>query len=123
MADSAQDVVAVVVEEAMSAREELGETVAEAVEETRGGLSAIAAGGACGLLAALTAHSAVQQRLAKAWSPELAAGALTLAYATGATALFRYGQVRLRRAREASRDTLEVTRDTVARTVEEIANS
>ncbi|MCK8677666.1 phage holin family protein [Streptomyces lichenis] len=123
MPDSAQDVVAVVVEEAMSAREELGETVAEAVEETRGGLSAIAAGGACGLLAALTAHSAVQQRLAKAWSPELAAGALTLAYATGATALFRYGQVRLRRAREASRDTLEVTRDTVARTVEEIANS
>ncbi|MEU6486586.1 phage holin family protein [Streptomyces sp. NPDC046887] len=122
MPDSAQDVVAVVVEEAMSAREELGETVAEAVEETRGGLSAIAAGGACGLLAALTAHSAIQQRLAKAWSPELAAGALTLAYATGASALFRYGQVRLRRAREASRDTLEVTRDTVARTVEEIAN-
>ncbi|PRH81118.1 hypothetical protein C6N75_00520 [Streptomyces solincola] len=121
MPDSAQDVVAMVVEEATSAREELGDTVAEAVGETRGGLSAIAAGGACGLLAALTAHTAIQQRLAKAWSPELAAGALTLAYATGASALFRYGQVRLRRAREASRETLEVSRDTFARTVDALA--
>lgn len=121
MPDSAENVVAVVVEEAMSVREELGGTVTEAVAGTRGGLSAIAAGGACGLLAALTAHAALQERLARAWSPEVAAGALTLAYATGASALFRYGRVRLRRAREASREALEVSREAVARTAEELA--
>ncbi|MCP9985458.1 hypothetical protein LUX01_00830 [Streptomyces sudanensis] len=44
MSDSAERVVAVVVEEAMSVREELGGNVAEAVEGTRSGLSAIAAG-------------------------------------------------------------------------------
>ncbi|MFJ8696828.1 hypothetical protein [Streptomyces roseolilacinus] len=121
MPDAAESVVAVVVGEVMNVREELGDTVAEAVAGTRGGLSAVAAGGACGLLAALTAHAALQERLARAWSPEIAAGALTLAYVTGASALLRYGQARLRRAREASREALEVSREAVVRTADELA--
>ncbi|MFF8386912.1 phage holin family protein [Streptomyces kanasensis] len=121
MSEAAENVVAVVVESAMNAREELGDTVTEAVTEGRGGLSALAAGGACGLLATLTAHSAIQQRLSRAWSPEVAAGVLTLAYATGASALVRYGRTRLRRAREASRETVDLSRETVVRTVDELA--
>ncbi|URM88768.1 hypothetical protein LUW75_00615 [Streptomyces sp. MRC013] len=121
MPDSAENVVAVVVGEAMSVREELGGTVGEAVTGTRDGLSAIAAGGACGLLAALTAHSALQERLARAWSPGAAAGVLALAYASGASMLLRYGRARLRRAREASHEALEVSREAVVRTADELA--
>ncbi|MFE1578351.1 hypothetical protein [Streptomyces fradiae] len=121
MPESAENVVAVVVEEAMGVREELGDAVAEAVDGTRGGVSALAAGGACGLLAVLTAHTALRDRLARTWSPELAAGALALTYAGGAMALVRYGRTRLRLAREASREAVEVSREAVARTVDEIA--
>ncbi|NKY15637.1 phage holin family protein [Streptomyces somaliensis] len=121
MPDSAENVVAVVVEEAMGVREELGGTVTEAVVGTRDGLSAVAAGGACGLLAALTAHSALQERLARAWSPGAAAGVLALVYASGASVLLRYGRTRLRRAREASHQALEVSREAVVRTADELA--
>lgn len=121
MPESAENAVAVVVEEAMNVREELGEAVAEAAGGARGGLTAVAAGGACGLLAALTAHAALQERLARAWTPEAAAAALAVTYATGATALIRYGKGRLRRAREASREALAVSRDAVARTADELA--
>ncbi|MFV2120084.1 hypothetical protein ACE14D_17240 [Streptomyces sp. Act-28] len=121
MPDSAEDVVAVVVGEATNAREESGGAVKEAVAGARGGLSAVAAGGVCGLLAALTAHSALQDRMARAWSPEIAAGVLALGYATGASVLLRCGRARLRRAREASREVLEVSRDAVVRTADEMA--
>ncbi|OEJ97678.1 hypothetical protein [Streptomyces thermolilacinus] len=122
MPESAENVLAVVVEEAMNVREELGGAVAEAVGGTRSGLSALAAGGACGLLAALMGHAALQERLARAWSPEAAAAALALTYATSATALVTYGKARLRRARAASREALDVSRDAVARTADELAH-
>ncbi|MEV5446739.1 hypothetical protein AB0N23_29965, partial [Streptomyces sp. NPDC052644] len=53
--------------------------------------------------------------------PPPPAAALALTYATGATALIRYGKGRLRRARAASREVLEVSRDAVARTADELA--
>ncbi|MCS0636881.1 phage holin family protein [Streptomyces sp. LP05-1] len=122
MPESPQDVIAVVVEEVQNVREELGLTVADAVTETRNGVSAMAAGGACGLLAMLSAHTVLQDRLARVLPEPLAAGALSLVYAGGATALFRYGRTRFRRAREASRETVELSRETVERAVDELAH-
>ncbi|MFI6104867.1 phage holin family protein [Streptomyces sp. NPDC051310] len=114
MQSSSQDVHTVVREELDHAREEAAFGVSEAGQ----GVAVLAAGGACGLLALLSAHTTLLRGLERVWDPQKVAGVLTLAYASGASVLLLRGSKKLRAARAASREALHSSLD-VARLVAE----
>ncbi|MFF8288590.1 phage holin family protein [Streptomyces sp. NPDC016309] len=119
MEQSVPDVHTSLREDIDTAREEAALGVAEA----RHGMAALAAGGACGLLALWSAHQVLLRGLERVWRPGPAAGALTVVYASGASALLHYGSKRLRVAQDASREAVHASVDVVRHVVEELKDS
>ncbi|MEE1752837.1 phage holin family protein [Streptomyces sp. SP18CS02] len=110
------EVIAVVREDMEYVKEEAGLILSEA----RQGAAALAAGGACGLLALWSGHTALLRRLEQIWPSHRVAGALALAYAGGASALSTYGLRKARQARAASRETVLASRDMVEHIADEL---
>ncbi|WP_107417982.1 phage holin family protein [Streptomyces sp. CB03238] len=96
------------------------EEAALGVAQARQGAVALAAGGACGLLALWSAHTTLLRGLERVWEPQRVAGALTLLYASGASVLVHYGSKRLRVARGASSEALHSSLDVVRHVVDEL---
>ncbi|MFF8833395.1 phage holin family protein [Streptomyces sp. NPDC015131] len=122
MEQSVQDVHTLVREDT-TVREDIEaarEEAALGLSEARHGAVALAAGGACGLLALWSAHSAIVRGLERVWAPERVAGALAVAYASGASVLVHYGSKRVRVARTASREALSSSADAVRHLVDEL---
>ncbi|MET9800864.1 hypothetical protein [Streptomyces sp. NPDC006368] len=103
--------------------DDVWEEAALGVEEARQGILTLAAGGACGLLAVVSAHTALLRALERVCDPRRAAGALTLAYASGASVLVHYGSKRLRVARAASREALHSSLDVVRHVADELKDA
>ncbi|MEU9982939.1 phage holin family protein [Streptomyces sp. NPDC050856] len=114
-----QDVHTVMREEMGNAREEATLSLTEAQR----GIVALTAGGAFGVLAMWSAHTTLLRGLERVWDPQRVAGVLTLAYASGASALFHYGSKRLRVARGASREVLHSSMNVVRQVADEIADA
>ncbi|MEV3993532.1 phage holin family protein [Streptomyces sp. NPDC049837] len=116
MQSSAQD-------DHIEVREELDharEAAAHGFSEAGQGVAALAAGGACGLLALWSAHTTLLRVLERVWEPRKVTGALTLAYASGACALLHHGSKRLRAARTESRDALRASVEVVRYVADEL---
>ncbi|MDN3293321.1 phage holin family protein [Streptomyces ficellus] len=116
MQSSPQDMSTVVREEMDNARQE----AALGLSEARRGAVALAAGGACGLLALWSAHTTLLRHLERAWEPQRVTGVLTVVYASGASALVRYGSRKLGVARSASGEALHSSLDVVRHVADEL---
>ncbi|MFC8918323.1 phage holin family protein [Streptomyces sp. NPDC057116] len=93
------------------------------LSEARHAVVALAAGGVCGLLALLSAHSTLVRGLERVWAPEKVTGALTVVYASGASVLVHYGSKRMRVARAASHKALHSSVDVVRHVVDELKDA
>ncbi|MER7110303.1 phage holin family protein [Streptomyces sp. NPDC000229] len=125
MEQSVQDVHHTVGEET-TVREDIEtarEEAALGLSEARHGVAALAAGGACGLLALWSAHSTLVRALERVWAPQRVTGALTVVYASGASVLVHYGSKRMRVARTASREALHSSVDVVRQVVDELKDA